>query len=267
MNAPNTRPGGNGVTRGVSSAVTYAGNIDIGVKVWMFETELMGFFDEDFYTSHLPSAETAGVTVIVYEKPVPFAASERTFNASVVERRFQLKGRTRVLQASPAISRSRRPARASRRARAARSSRRTTRTRAPSRPADDPTPESARGAPENTIQRKSWENISALASVETVEQLAAVRDVPALLLPVFPSTQVFALPGTTVKVVPCPYEVNGKTTCVQCRLCLDDRRLFERNVVIAFAPHGPGARVVHNILGREGSSTDEAHRALELEPS
>ena len=38
------------------------------------------------------------------------------------------------------------------------------------------------------------------------------------------------------KVVPCPAE-DGKTTCVECRLCLD-RDLTRLGVAIGFAAHG-----------------------------
>lgn len=91
------------------------------------------------------------------------------------------------------------------------------------------------------IPRQSWGSISALASVENLSDAYAALTrgyAPAFTMRQFPSEKSFAL--GTLKVVPCPAETRG-TTCVKCRLCVDDRRLAERGVAIGFALHGQGA--------------------------
>lgn len=81
-----------------------------------------------------------------------------------------------------------------------------------------------------------------LASVERPEDIAEAHargyDV-AITLAEFPRTRAFELPGTGVKVVPCPQQTRG-TTCVRCRLCIS-APLRERGLVIGFAAHGARA--------------------------
>lgn len=106
--------------------------------------------------------------------------------------------------------------------------------------------------------RSRWSNISALASVETGADILRAREqgyAAAIVVPAFPrGKKPFTLkdaPGT--KVLPCPNEagvISPRTgapiTCIECRMCLDDRRLFEKNHAIAFKAHGSdkGAAIV-----------------------
>jgi len=90
------------------------------------------------------------------------------------------------------------------------------------------------------IDREAWGEISALASVQDVgdaEDAAAKGYAPAIVLATFPSSKAFRLPGSSRRWVPCPAETRG-TTCVECRLCLDDDNLREHGLGIAFAVHG-----------------------------
>lgn len=64
----------------------------------------------------------------------------------------------------------------------------------------------------------------------------------AIVVAEFPAERAFRLPGSSTLWLPCPAEL-GRTTCVQCRLCLDRTDwLRETDRGIAFAVHGPGAR-------------------------
>lgn len=94
------------------------------------------------------------------------------------------------------------------------------------------------------IHRASFGPIRILASAEKPEDISAAHqrgyDV-AIVLPSFPGARAFDLPGTDVKVIPCPAQTRG-TTCVQCRLCIS-APLREHDRVIGFAAHGHVERV------------------------
>lgn len=95
------------------------------------------------------------------------------------------------------------------------------------------------------ISRDAWPWISVLASVEDLRDVyAAARRgyVAALTVPHFPEGhRVFSF--GRLRAVPCPAEV-GRMTCAQCGLCLDDERLRERGLAIAFSVHGINAAQV-----------------------
>lgn len=91
-----------------------------------------------------------------------------------------------------------------------------------------------------TVAKESWGEISVLASCETPEDVAEARErgyVPALVVRDFRGAKrAYNLPGVG-KLLPCPAET-GSTTCVQCRLCLDEPRLKKLDLVIGFSVHG-----------------------------
>lgn len=95
------------------------------------------------------------------------------------------------------------------------------------------------------IPRESWgRDISVLASVHDAEDIEVARSrgyAAAIVVNAFPSDKAFTLPGSSARIIPCPAETRG-TTCVNCRLCLDDKALLERNAAIAFEKHGPGTK-------------------------
>lgn len=96
---------------------------------------------------------------------------------------------------------------------------------------------------EHGVDREAWGPVSALASVQDVnaaEDAAALGYAPALVLPAFPSSKAFRLRGSARRWIPCPAETRS-TTCVECRLCLDDDRLREHGLGIVFAAHGRDA--------------------------
>jgi hypothetical protein len=92
------------------------------------------------------------------------------------------------------------------------------------------------------IPRQAWGRISVLASVHTGLEVAKAAEqgyVPAVIVRRFPREgKAFELPGIKGwKWLPCRYETEG-TTCVECRLCLDDGRLRRQGYGIAFKKHG-----------------------------
>lgn len=101
------------------------------------------------------------------------------------------------------------------------------------------------------IPHEAWRSaISVLASVERPEDIEVARAAgyaAAITLEQFPSDRAFRLSGTTARMIPCPAETRGRT-CVECRLCLDDKKLLERDIAIAFALHGPGAKLAREQL-------------------
>jgi len=99
------------------------------------------------------------------------------------------------------------------------------------------------------VPREAWGPIAVLASVEhpvDIEVARARSYAAAIVVDRFPSARAFHLPGSTARIVPCPAELvdsagKPRTTCVQCRLCLD-RDLLALNIAIAFEVHGPGSK-------------------------
>jgi hypothetical protein len=103
------------------------------------------------------------------------------------------------------------------------------------------------------VPREAWGSISVLASVEQPEDIQVARAAgyaAAIVVDEFSSDKPFFLPGSNTKIVPCPAETRG-TTCVECRLCLDDDKLSERHVGIAFEAHGPTAHRAREALVRK----------------
>lgn len=91
-----------------------------------------------------------------------------------------------------------------------------------------------------TIDRAMWgDDVSVLASIEHPTQAKEARArgyASAIVVDEFPNgAKAFSIDERT-KAVPCPAE-SGKTTCVECRLCLDVD-LLGINRAIAFRAHG-----------------------------
>lgn len=110
------------------------------------------------------------------------------------------------------------------------------------------------------VPRESWGgSVSVLASVERPDDIATAREAgyaSAIVVPAFPSSKAFFLPGATARIVPCPAET-GDRTCVECRLCLNADRLHPTDTVIAFATHGPSAGKARDALVQLRTSKSE----------
>jgi hypothetical protein len=93
------------------------------------------------------------------------------------------------------------------------------------------------------IPREAWGRISVLASTETAEDASEAIEkgyAASIVVRSFPNAhRAFTLPNLPGRVIPCPAEA-GKMTCVECRLCFDDEKLLDRELVIGFAAHGTG---------------------------
>lgn len=100
------------------------------------------------------------------------------------------------------------------------------------------------------VYRHQWgPAIAVLASCERVDQFPKARAMgyaPAIVVPDFPSRRAFRLPGSSVRIIPCPAET-GSVTCIECRLCLD-RDLLAMNAAIGFAAHGTQATGIRHRL-------------------
>ena len=105
------------------------------------------------------------------------------------------------------------------------------------------------------VLRSDWWRVSVLASCETVADVhAAFRRgyAAAVTVAAFPAgPRAFTLGEGegAVKCVPCPAQTS-ETTCSECKLCMDDRRLLATRTVIAFETHGSGRRRANEVLGR-----------------
>lgn len=105
-----------------------------------------------------------------------------------------------------------------------------------------------------TIPRAAWgDSISVLASCEKYEDLehATRRGYAAsIVVPEFPSgSRLFSMAGKPIR--PCPAEAtDGKVTCAQCRICLDDQRQLARGEVVGFHAHGADLEDAKAVLER-----------------
>lgn len=89
-----------------------------------------------------------------------------------------------------------------------------------------------------TVPRSAWGSVSVLASCETTDDVwrARVRGyATALVVAEFHQDAAYVHEG--IRVIPCPAQTRH-VTCETCRLCMDDKRLHENNLTIAFAAHG-----------------------------
>jgi hypothetical protein len=97
------------------------------------------------------------------------------------------------------------------------------------------------------VARESWGEVSVLASCETAADVAAARArgyATELTVDHFEDARRHKLTASEggpsqagVDVLPCPEQTRGRT-CSECRLCFDDRALYERDYSIALSLHG-----------------------------
>lgn len=94
------------------------------------------------------------------------------------------------------------------------------------------------------VHREAWGKVSVLASCDTREDIEHALDTgyaPASVVSRFESNAPFRPAKSSVWLIPCPNQTKG-ITCVQCGLCLEDRRLRQKGYGIAFASHGVSKR-------------------------
>ena len=88
------------------------------------------------------------------------------------------------------------------------------------------------------VPASSWNGASVLASVDSEDQIQSARDqgyAPAVIVPVFLNgSKPMKVNGT--KLIPCKNQIDKSITCVDCRLCFDASKLFDRKLGIAFTP-------------------------------
>lgn len=98
------------------------------------------------------------------------------------------------------------------------------------------------------VERSDWGDVSVLASVEAVTDLIAAESrgyATAIVVPEFADTRMYTIQGR--KILPCPEQTRG-VTCEECRLCMDDERLYRQGITIAFAAHSQGRRKALTVL-------------------
>lgn len=105
------------------------------------------------------------------------------------------------------------------------------------------------------VERKHWGKVSVLASVETgaeAEMAKLQGYVPAIVVDVHPNgAKIFHVEGSNTKFIPCPQQTEKTPGCTNCRLCMNDGRLRDLNLGIAFALHGSGTKKGKEMLKRK----------------
>lgn len=90
-----------------------------------------------------------------------------------------------------------------------------------------------------SVSRASWGDVHVFASCETAHDVAWARVrgyASAIVVPEFDDDRVFLM-DAGVRVVPCPAQTRH-TTCVECRLCMDEPARYRDDLTIGFAVHG-----------------------------
>jgi len=91
-----------------------------------------------------------------------------------------------------------------------------------------------------TVRRAAWGEVSILASMEDPLLAADARKkgyAPALVVAEFPNgPRPFERNG--IKWTPCPAQTNETMHCSECKLCMNDKKLFDARRGIAFEAHG-----------------------------
>ncbi len=100
------------------------------------------------------------------------------------------------------------------------------------------------------VKRSSWgPDVSVLASADRPGDIRkAIRRgyVPATVVSEFPNgNKVFKVGG--FRFIPCQEQTRG-ITCVECRLCFDDKSLREKGLGIAFEAHGAKKKAIKRRL-------------------
>lgn len=111
-----------------------------------------------------------------------------------------------------------------------------------------------------SVRRESWGTVSILASCHDMDEVYAALAkgyAAALLVDEFKDVRSYEVGDPAglakpVRLIPCPYQTR-KVQCDKCRLCMDDRGLKDRNMVIGFEAHGAGRqRVLKSLPVLEG---------------
>jgi hypothetical protein len=90
------------------------------------------------------------------------------------------------------------------------------------------------------ILREYWNEVSMLASVDSIEEVEYARQngyAPAIVVAEHKSDKSYKLDGSDVRWIPCPSQTRN-VKCVNCKLCINADKLFDRNYGIAFSAHG-----------------------------
>lgn len=109
--------------------------------------------------------------------------------------------------------------------------------------------------------RASWNQVSVLASCESIEDVKTARRkgyATCIVVPEFKSNKLYYMGDE--KILPCPEQTHVGVTCASCLLCTDDKRLFTKEITIAFAAHGSKKRNVMKRLEdvqQEGNKTKD----------
>lgn len=99
------------------------------------------------------------------------------------------------------------------------------------------------------VERSDWKSVSVLASCETTEDVRHARSkgyATAIVVDKFKKKSAYEI-AEGLKVIPCPQQTTG-VTCVECRLCMKDQHLKDRNLTIAFEAHSISKQKVKDKL-------------------
>lgn len=99
------------------------------------------------------------------------------------------------------------------------------------------------------VPREAWgEHVSVFASIDTAEDAREARALGyaiAYVTDKFQDTRAYQ-DADFGKTLPCPAQTRDDIGCADCRICLNDKGAFERNIATAFEAHGPQAKKVAN---------------------
>jgi hypothetical protein len=106
------------------------------------------------------------------------------------------------------------------------------------------------------VPREAWGSVSVIASCETMTEVLSAHKRGYACALVGDIAEPEKRLGFTL--TPCSQQMDKNIDCLNCRICLDDKKMREQKRVVMFAPHGSCKNAVRNIVRNKVEAQDKA---------
>jgi hypothetical protein len=103
----------------------------------------------------------------------------------------------------------------------------------------------------DVVPRSAWGTVSVLASCETTTEVRRAREkqyATSIVMSDFFELTEHCI-AEDIKVIPCPKQAGSCDSCLSCGLCMQDSKLKEKNLTLAFKVHGPTVKAKAMLAG------------------
>lgn len=105
------------------------------------------------------------------------------------------------------------------------------------------------------VPRSDWGEVSMLRSCQTLEQVKSAHKAgyaAALVVGRFKSDKRYSINhGKGIFGIPCPVQTGRCESCMQCKLCFNDKTLLKLNTAILFKAHGVKIKSIQEMLKKK----------------